>query len=414
MRLLIISSLWPHGTHSVRAANIVINEMLSAFAAHTDIKTGLLVAGEAQDIAVSSAEQEGIERLRAIGIEVVAPVVLPAPPPSRTRLARWFVPRLVDFYPRCAYASLIEKHAMAWQPDVVLVPWSEWLTHACAGIPARKFAYYGNPDPKGARIRADLRYRNHEISMLGRMREKARANVLERLHLSTMKAYEWLGNVAENDAKYYEANGHPNAFYIQNMWMPAQVGVRPACDPMRPIKIIGSIGKVNGTANTLGLEYLGREVMPALDRALGVRPYEVHIFGAGTVHPISKAALSGHSKVIWRGFVDDIDAEMRESDAFLCVNNATAYKVGHTRYLHAWSLGVPVVGHADAALSMPEMKHEKNSLLGRSSDEIAESVQRIVNDEVIRERIVSGGYQTFTDIFVAKHVVSKIVAKVTN
>lgn len=414
MRLLIISSLWPHGAHSVRAANIVINEMLSAFAAHTDIKTGLLVAGEAQDIAVSSAEQEGIERLRAIGIEVLAPVVLPAPPPPRTRLARWFVPRLVDFYPRCAYASLIEKHATAWQPDVVLVPWSEWLTHACAGIPARKFAYYGNPDPKGARIRADLRYRNHEISMLGRMREKARANVLERLHLSTMKAYEWLGNVAENDAKYYEANGHPNAFYIQNMWMPAQVGVRPACDPRRPVKIVGSIGKVNGTANTLGLEYLGKEVMPALDRALGGRPYEVHIFGAGTVHPISKAALSGHPKVIWRGFVDDIDAEMRESDAFLCVNNATAYKVGHTRYLHAWSLGVPVVGHADAALSMPEMKHEKNSLLGRSSDEIAESVQRIVNDEVIRERIVSGGYQTFTDIFGAKHVVGKIVAKVTN
>ena len=413
MKLLVVSSLWPHGDHSVRAANIVINEMLSAFAADASIELGLLVTGEAESIKVGPAEQEGIDHLRSLGVDVLAPLILPPPPPPRPRLSRWLAPSLRDFYPQSAHGDLIEKAVMGWNPDVVLVPWSEWLTHTCASMPVRKFAYYGNPDPKGARIRADLRYRNDEIGPLGRIMERARADVLEKLHLATMRSYEWLGNVADNDAKYYASNGHPNAFYIQNMWVPSAEGKATIQAADRPVKIVGSIGKVNGTANTLGLEYLGREVLPALKREFANQPFEVHIYGAGAPHLISKAALSHYPEVIWRGFVDDIDAEMRSSDVFLCVNNATEYKVGHTRYLHAWSLGVPVVAHVDAALSMPEIRHGQNSVLGKSAEEIATHIRALVDDPHLRDRIASGGRQTFCDVFLARHVVKKIVQRLS-
>jgi glycosyltransferase involved in cell wall biosynthesis len=410
MRLLVVSALWPHGTHSVRAANIVINEMLSAFAAVTNIELGLLVTGEASNIPVNDAERQGIDALHNQGIDVLPPLMLPPAPPPRPRLTRWFIPDLCDFYPLCAHSGLIEKAVLEWKPDVVLVPWSEWLTHACASIPVRKFAYYGNPDPKGARIRAQLRYRNHETDHIAFWMESARVGVLEKLHLTAMDRYEWMGNVADNDAKYYASKGHPNAFYIQNIWVPAKLSPAAAPTAGHPVKIIGSIGKVNGTANTLGLEYLGTELMPAFDRAFAGRDYEVHIYGAGVAHPIAKSALN-HPKIVWRGFVDDIDAEMQAGDVFLCANNATAYKVGHTRYLHAWSLGVPVVAHADASLSMPEIRHGENSLLGRTADEIAENARRVVDDGNLRGKITTGGLRTFQESFLATQVVSAILMR---
>jgi hypothetical protein len=136
----------------------------------------------------------------------------------------------------------------------------------------------------------------------------------------------------------------------------------------------------------------------------------VHILGSGTPHKISASALN-HPSVVWRGFVDDSDSEIGGCDVFLCVNNATEYKVGHTRYLHAWSLSAPVVAHNDASLSMPEIINNDNALLGRCGLEIAQKIGQLVEDKNLCKRIKENGYKTFHDVFTAEHVARTVVLK---
>lgn len=179
----------------------------------------------------------------------------------------------------------------------------------------------------------------------------------------------------------------------------------------RPVRIIGNIGKLNGTANTYGLEMMGQMILPALRRSLDNIPYEVHIFGAMHPHPAVVQGLD-RPEVKMRGFVEDIDRELLMSKIFLCANNASAYKVCHTRYLHAWSLGCCVVGHVDASKSIPEMRHGVNALLGRTPEEMAQWVRHAVEDKVLRTKISDGGYQTFKKHFTASRVVPRIIAKI--
>ena len=86
--------------------------------------------------------------------------------------------------------------------------------------------------------------------------------------------------------------------------------------------------------------------------------------------------------------------------------------MGHTRYLHAWSLGACVIAHRDVALSMPEMVSGKNCLLGGSAAEIADMVRAVADDAALRRRIGEAGYQTFVDKFTASQVVKEVMARI--
>ena len=64
-----------------------------------------------------------------------------------------------------------------------------------------------------------------------------------------MKRCRFAGNVDELGARYYAAAGHPNAFYIQNMWSDHGASARP----VEENRIVGSIGSLGATGNTFGL-----------------------------------------------------------------------------------------------------------------------------------------------------------------
>ena len=411
MRLLVVSAIWPHGEHSTRAANIVIYEMLQALAKDKDTKVGLLVVGKVDAIEIGENEKRSIAELKSSGVDILDSIVLPDTYQKRPRWKRLLLPRIIDWYPAVADGSLIAKRVKDWQSDAILIPWSEWLTHACSEIPATKFAYYGNPDPKAARTQLRLRYRSGEMTWMRKKFEEMQVDRFEKIHLRIMRRYDLIGDVAKNDAEYYSKNGHKNAFYIQNIWMKSPaVQIGNEFLKRKSIKIIGNVGKLGSTANTLGLEYLGTEVIPALDVVMQGCPYEVHIIGSGAPHSTSAKALN-HPSVVWRGFVDDIDREISECDVFLCVNNATEYKVGHTRYLHAWSLSAPVVAHSDVSLSMPEIQNNVNALLGANGIEIGIKIRTLLSDSELMARIKKAGLDTFNDKFTAATVARAILAR---
>jgi len=418
MKILVLSNLWPHPFHTTHAANVVIFELIREFARQKGFKIGFLKLKHPQDSKeIRSQDKEGIDNLKKEGVKILEPLNLP-PLYSFSKFRKVFKilkPKLEDFYPEIEYRRIIEKRVCEFSPDIIFIPWSEWITAACSEIKVPKFAYYGNPDPKVGLFRLKFSFEHGDINLMKFLLLRRMFQKFEGIHLEEMKKYEILGDVAVNDAKYYVVKGHPNAFYIRNLWI-NRFGRewqerKRNLEKESPAIIIGSIGKLNGTANQYGLEILGKDFLPLLRKKARGFNYEIHIFGAGKMHPsLEKYFQTPEVKI--RGFVEDIDKEIFSAKVFLCLNNASPYKVGHTRYLHAWSLGACIVAHKDARLSMPEIIHQKNALLGKDIEEIVDLVIQAISDSNLRFKIGEAGYQTFKECFTAEKVVSKIIKKI--
>ena len=175
------------------------------------------------------------------------------------------MPRVEHFLPDVVHGPAIANALANWHPDALLVPISEWLTAACSTVPVTRFAYYGNPDPKSARWRAE-----HDLALGGSPLVHARLRValsrLEKAHLEVMRRYHLVGDVAENDAAYYSSSGHPNAFYIRHVWID-RVGEgwrqrRDATECHDPLVIVGSVGRLEATANRSGSNISGESFCP--------------------------------------------------------------------------------------------------------------------------------------------------------
>ncbi|MBV8650842.1 MAG: hypothetical protein JO255_05205, partial [Alphaproteobacteria bacterium] len=218
MRLLIVTDLWPHAAHSVRAANVVFFELARALAREPDIEVSLLRVHRTTETPPVDAEREGLAQLAAAGITMLPEVVLPAPPRPRSRFARALAPSEIDYLPEAAHRGLLTAAIEAARADAVFIPWSEWLTALCDQVPGCKFAYYGNPPPKNRIAQREFALRHGDSRWLD-LRQSIFDRRFEAVHLAQMMRYECLGNVAANDAEYYRRAGHPNAFYIRNVWI---------------------------------------------------------------------------------------------------------------------------------------------------------------------------------------------------
>lgn len=412
MRILVLSNLQPHASHSVRAANVVTFELVRALAGEAGVHCGFVNVRTGGAEHLSDQERDGVAALQAAGVDVLPRVLLPDSPPARAR-HRLLRGSIADFYPQVRHMPRVWSVVEAFHPDVILIPWCEWLTALCADMPVPKFAYYGNPDSKSADARLRFAREHGEISLPQLLLQRWDNRSLERAHLGQMMKYPMLGDVAANDAEYYAAHGHPNAFYVRNLWIdrrPGDLWRTARRQRERQNVIIGNVGRLPGTGNTLGLELLGRDLLPLLRERFRGQEYLIRILGAGNLHPAIAPSLDA-PEVDLAGFVPDIDDAILEAGVFLCLNNASHFKVGQTRYLHAWTLGSCIVAHRDAALSMPEIVHDENALLGSSMAEIADLVLRALSDQALRRRIGEAGYETYRTLFTAESVARSIVER---
>jgi len=418
MKLLVAAQNWPHRGHTRLSANIAVFELIREFARASDCAVAFVCTPRADwaDRATDGAADEAAARrdLAEIGVEVLPPLVVPAPPARMRRIGSVLWPRLDDYFPETrvrAEAAALVREARA---DAVFVPWSEMTTQVFAEVPALKVAYYGDPDPKTRALRTAPPFLPRP-DPLRALLMGIRQRHFERLHLREMRRFDLFGEVAANDVEYYRARGVEGAFYCRMVYIDRfgddWRARREAAERDDPAIIVGNIGQQTSTGNMLGLRYMGAHFLDSLRRAMGGRAYEVHLLGGGRL-PDDIAARLARPEVRNLGFVDDIDAALLAAPVFLCLNNATRYKFNQSRYLHVWSLGGCIVAHRDAALSMPEMKHRENALLGRDADEIADLVAEAAADRALRRRLGEAGFETFRRRFTAESVVGDLRARI--
>jgi glycosyltransferase involved in cell wall biosynthesis len=417
LRVFFIGAHLPLAGHSVRAPTVVIREALGAFRelGHEVVFQPLL--SHEAEAGFEAAGERALEWARTEGVDVLPSLF--ATPDAVGSTRRLLLRQAVSSDPGVFYPSYALRHEVAERvarsgADVVFHLWTSAAFAACADVVAPVYAYAGNPDhySMAARLKhPDLfgipqtTIRNKVKLRLWRRAYRRFEDVVLELALRST----WLGCVSAPNAEYYAERGHRHAFYVQNMW-PDLDGGHAESEPVQN-RIVGNLGGQYATGNTFGGWLLGTEVVPALDRLLG-DDYTVHLYGAGSFAlPVARALE--HPRVVNRGFVDDIDAELRAAKVFLLCNNADPdYVVGHTRILHAWSVGSCLVAHENMARAMPEIRHGENALLGATGAELAEHVAAACRNEELRRHIVEGGRRTWEREFQPQVVVDRIVRRI--
>jgi glycosyltransferase involved in cell wall biosynthesis len=419
VKVLILAGNLPLSEHTVRAANKVLHSLVMELMTRGHQVALQLILGGEDRREWSETEQAAIQDLERRGVDVLPGLFrsdYQLPPASKAqRRAAQAYRRLFDpiryFYPEMRLAPLIAERVRRAGADAMLIFWNREGLAATFGVSSvPKLAYYGMPDHAATAARFhdaelfDLRY-----SRLSRFSVARDLAAWERAHLRLMRDVDVAANLSADHAEYYTQHGHPRSVYIPNMWplspVPAAAAPRAAGDRL---KIVGSLGRPGATGNTYGLKFLGEELVPRLDAALGAGKYELHIFGQGEPVPAVRDVLRSPS-IHMRGWVPDIDEEIQSAHVFLVANNAGPYRGSHTRFLHAWSLRACCVGHAYNATANPEMIHRQNVLLGETADEIAQLVVEAGSDEALRRRIGEGGWQTYQTHFTAEAVVGRML-----
>ena len=412
MKILIATPLWPNAQHTVRGGNIIIFEMIRILAEQPDVSVVVQKVSKPNDPLPTGDEFASQKILASLpGVTVVEEYRQAENEIAPRRADRWRIlfPRVSDYYPDWPGRERWHQHVLAQKPDVVLVPLSEWITAMTSGLAVKTYVYYGNPDPKSRRRRDDFSLEHKRIGTLEYRKRRWDMAHLERFHLKIMREISHCGNVSLNDAEYYTARGHSNAFYVPHLWTdhpPTVNAFDREPKPLAPVRVIANIGKLDATANRDGLLVLADQMLPLFQSG----EFQWEILGANKLDAHVRQRLE-RPDVLFRGWVQDIDDEMASAQLFLCLNNASPYKVGHTRYLHAMSLGCCIVAHQDVRLSMPELIDRENCLLGSSMGEIAELLREAAVSPALRALVGRGALKTFQEKFTGHAVVPQIIAR---
>lgn len=414
--LLVLAGVWPTVAGAREAANVVSHQILLELARTGAFRISVQVLNwEVAD--PSDVVRGDLETLRQAGVEVLPALTLGAPGRLRTRLP-WGLAHAWSegtdvLLPGADRFASTRAALMARQPDVVLTIWSELCQNVASRLPVPLVAYAGNPDHKVLAANLEL------AALTGRPRRpllQAMEPVMKAAHLAVMRRFDRVYNVAQNDANDYREAG-VRAEYIQNMWpVPRErdwAAERDRLEVSAPLRIVGNVGNLAATGNSFGLWTLARTVLPRLRARLGDGTFEIHLFGAPPLRDGFGPVLDDpHVKV--RGFVPDLDAEIMAAPVFLVANNSHAFKVGHTRFLHAWSLGACCVGFSDIREAMPEVVHEHNALLGATADDLVDCIIRAGQDVALRRRLGRHGQETLRASFAPPRVVGHLASDIAS
>jgi glycosyltransferase involved in cell wall biosynthesis len=422
-KVLVVSAVWPHSTGMVQAAEMAAYEITHRLVQENcDVAYALVSQAS---LGPSEPAHKDVRFLESVGVRFLPPVKLDPFPPAVSGRRFWAGVLAGERRMLLRGWGQHEKLAAAlqtvepWKPDVVVPVWSYEATYCAAGLGIPLCLFHGNPDHKVSKAWYSVAWRWERSWSPGWLLRYGLGCIsvsqLERVHLKELRKFPVIWENAKNDYDYYRERSFTSVRYLRNMW-PAPdddecLARRDAQEQVKPLKICGNLGHLGATANTFGLWALCDEIVPAFKKRLGAGQFEVHVYGRTQPRPFLTEWLKD-SDIKLRGFVDDIETELLSSPIFLLANNRHDFKVGHTRILTAFATGACVVAFRDTALSMPELVHGENILLGNDGEEIADLIVRAGSDRELRRRIGRNALRTLRELFSPEKAVAAMASDI--
>lgn len=177
----------------------------------------------------------------------------------------------------------------------------------------------------------------------------------------------------------------------------------PRRAPMRPPRF-ALVGGIGGIATLTGLAWFARKVYPLLEAALTAGQFEIHLIGKGNLDPaLGRIA----PRLIRRGFVDDLSAELATMTAMLV---PTPIALGfRTRIIDAFRHGVAVIAHEANGAGFPELRHGVNALVSATPEAFAADVLFLASNSIRAEELGLAAFSDFQRELSADRCAEKIL-----
>ena len=342
---------------------------------------------------------------------------------------RILFPNKKNIYPSSIHKKKIESLLKQNNINLIFQSWDYPGVAAVNEIQKiKKILYYGQPDHKPNLSRLadpDLFYEKKGIIFnLKKFLIKRYNKKKEKIHLSMVKNFDYIHIICKAAQIDYLNSGIQNVKYTQNIWpLSRQDEYFPKKNEI--CKIVGSVGSNDATGNTINFHYIGNDLLKELNKINNLK-YEINFYGKNK--PLNTVAkLFNQKNIHFKGWVDDLDSDVKLSDIFLICHNSiyknrylkcnqNQWQLGgcHTRFLYAWSIGCPVVTHSANKIYMPEIEHGYNALMGDNSKEISKYINKLYDDIDLRKKLVSNGRATLKKSFLPGIVVDKIFKNINN
>lgn len=161
-------------------------------------------------------------------------------------------------------------------------------------------------------------------------------------------------------------------------------------------------GHLNGIATMSGLYFLAEDILPHLD----VDAYDWNICGAETLTPDLATRFKPYPQIKFRGYVEDIRAEILRADISLV---PTPITLGvRTRIVESMGLGACIVAHSANGVGQPEAVDAVNIALAGTGEDIAKLMGLYANHPELRQRMGHAARATFDEHFVVAKSAGRI------
>jgi len=428
MKLFCIVSVIPFPASTERstsAVNVVLYGLLSALQAHGHeiiLQCVFNTYRQEKENELRPSEMAQQKKLEASGFKIL-PLLFPRDYQNSThtpasKLKRFIKNLLLqrsiaDFYPSLSLRSTLDDRIKTEVPQAILTFWSPEgvaATHGITSIP--RLAYHGDADDLVRRARFKDAYLFDSPSLkkwplvtkLNRFLELVN---FRKAHLELMRKVTLVANVTASNSEHYSREGLQNSIYVRNTWPDSGTCNLDSAPSTEPIKIIGHFGSMGGTGSTYGLKYLLVDLMPELEKEMAGMDFQIHIIGDGKIVPALEPYLK-NKRIVMRGFVEDLDSELKTSQVVLVLNNSGPLLAAFTRHLVVWSMGLCLVAHERSKLAIPEMIHLENVLMGKTPSDLAKMVKKAVTDENLNRHLRMDGRATFEKYFSPQLVAERL------
>jgi glycosyltransferase involved in cell wall biosynthesis len=352
-----------------------------------------------------STQEARVARLRETGAAVhlvpsrAGELYAEMAPGAGQRLRRAAAPSEPELFPQLLDADAVAALVRGLEPDVAYVYHWEALaaSRGLRGTVPRLATVVDLPQ-----LSALYRWRRTpgRLSKDGLSRLlwlQGRVRRLPPLMVTLLNECEASGNFAAHHAAWLRRRGARDCQYfrtpIDDLAGPGWRSRRRR-DNGRPRILL--IGHLRGISTLEGLDVFAAEVLPRLEQKLAPDGFEVRIAG-GYEAPEHFARAFDRPSVRLLGHLEEPAEEFEGADALLV---PTSIPLGtRVRILSAWSFGCPVVAHESNAQGIPELAHDRNALLARGGDSLADAVLRLVGDSDLQARHEDDGRRTYEDFF---------------
>lgn len=416
-KILIISGCWPTYTKGRQAANYTTYKFVENFLKKKNYNIYFQYFSDTKE-PLSISDNKDIEYLKKKGAKFLEPIFIKTNKITIFFKINLFIKILFNYkniYRGYRYKNEIIKNIKNEKFDFIITVWSELASQAVCDFDAIKVAYYGNVDHFIQRARWKISLYLKELNIINYfLKIFFLYPLLSFAHIQIMKKYYWVFVVAKNDCDYYLTKGIKTS-YLPIVWYDKNnLDIKKIISKRKKIfqrnEILASVGGLGSTANKLGFITLSQLIYPEIKKNLLLNKFSINIYGGGVMNKKIKN-LFKKTKITLKGFVDNLDNEYFKNLLTIIPQSMSFLKVSHTRVLHAWSLGSPIVAYKDLALSMPELKNNFNCLLSENPENFVKNIILLANNKILQKKIIRGGLKTLRTDYDPNFILNKVFRK---